>query len=168
MLFRSYFDSDTHTLAIGKNEAFDDSSLYRTVIQLKEFPIIFVFDSAKTEDKTLVQNFNLHHAVEVLEHSKAEATLKLKSGQSVLLKQLKSVESYEVREPSEDKVQAVNTKSFGNTIDTKQLAFSVTDSSAEYVFETMIVMNPALDVNTVREDNVLYVTVDGKKIVINL
>ncbi|HJE19073.1 MAG TPA: heparinase II/III family protein [Aliicoccus persicus] len=164
----SYFDSDTHTLAIGKNEAFDDSSLYRTVIQLKEFPIIFVFDSAKTEDKTLVQNFNLHHAVEVLEHSKAEATLKLKSGQSVLLKQLKSVESYEVREPSEDKVQAVNTKSFGNTIDTKQLAFSVTDSSAEYVFETMIVMNPALDVNTVREDNVLYVTVDGKKIVINL
>ena len=86
----------------------------------------------------------------------------------MLLKQLKSVESYEVREPSEDKVQAVNTKSFGNTIDTKQLAFSVTDSSAEYVFETMIVMNPALDVNTVREDNVLYVTVDGKKIVINL
>lgn len=164
----SYFDGDAHTLAKGKNEAFDDSGLYRTVVQLKEFPIIFVFDAARTEDKELIQNFNLHHAVEVVEHSKEETILKLKSGQSVLLKQLKSVESYKVLEPTDDKVQAVNTKSFGNTVDTKQLAYSVTDSSDQYVFETMISMNPDLNVTTEREENVLYVTVDGKKIVINL
>lgn len=166
----SYFDTDSHTIAKGKNETFGESKLYRSVVQLKKYPIIFVFDSAVVKDQTVVQNFNLHHTVKVTEHRKDKAQLTLKSGQEAILYQLSSVDSYELLDATSNKdiIQAVNTASFGKTVDTHQLQYQKVDVNADYVFETMILMNPDLNVRCKRVKNVLYVTVDGEEIIINL
>ncbi len=165
----SYFENQTYTVAKGKNEAFDTSKLYRTVVQLKDYPIIFIFDRAQTTDKMLVQNFNLYHEVEIVTHDEDRVVLKLKSGQLASLHQLKTTDSYEVLKASNEvPIQAINTSSFGNTVDTHQLRYKAPNPNDDYVFETMIVMDDALDVQCKRVEELLYVTIEGKEIVVNL
>lgn len=164
----SYFENDTYTIVKGKNEAFEAAGLYRTVIQLKQHPVVFLLDKANAQGESVVQNFNLHHSVEIKEHSGEAVRLRLKSGHEVLLRQFNTSVNYEILEASTTKpIQAVNTLSFGKTVDTQQIAFK-SQVRDDYIFETMILLEPALDVTYRRQGELLIVTVNGEDIYINV
>lgn len=164
----SYFENDTYTIVKGKNEAFEAAALYRTVIQLKKYPVIIILDKADVDERVIAQNFNLHHKVEIMKHSSEESILRLGSGHEVVLKQFNSPDDYEIVEASNTKpVQAVNTLSFGKTVDTQQLRFK-SPAGDDYVFETMIVLEPELDVSYRRRDDMLFVHLDEDEIIINI
>lgn len=164
----SYFDNDAYTLVKGKNEAFEGAGLYRTIIQLKQHPIILILDKAHAVDYEIGQNFNLHHKVEIVNHARDEARLRLASGHEVLLKQFNTPDDYEIVEASTTKpIQAVNTLSFGKTVDTRQLRFK-SQASNDYIFETMIVLEPELDVAYRRHGELLFINVNDDEIIINI
>lgn len=103
-----------------------------------------------------------------MNHARDEARLRLASGHEVLLKQFNMPEDYEIVEASTTKpIQAVNTLSFGKSVDTRQLRFK-SQASDDYIFETMIVLEPELDVAYRRRGELLFINVNDDEIIINI
>lgn len=167
----TYYDNHLYTLVKGKHNDFDGShaELTRTVIQLKESPIVLLVDRVKTRVKhglKFEQNFNLDSDVQV-EETKIGYIL-LSGEEAICVRQFINTGKSKIVEGNVNVPIAVNTAGFAKVKETKQLKFNKVTNERN-VFVTALYDNDfTQDFDVEVHENSLKIKIDNTKFYIDL
>ncbi|MCK1975498.1 heparinase II/III family protein [Jeotgalicoccus huakuii] len=154
IVFESYHDNQSFTLVKGRHGDYTgcSSELTRTVVQLKDYPILILLDNLDTDNENplnLVQKFNLATAVDI---DNIDNGYRLTSdGEEMVVKQYLDVDQSRIIKGDKNKPVAVNSAGFAKVKETQQLEFkrSTTNSNVfiTSVYDDRVVENLDIQIN---------------------
>lgn len=164
------FENNQYTLVSGINNDFDGSSakLVRTVIQLKNFPVILLIDSLYTNVKhklKLEQNFNL--ASDVIVEKRGYTYKFFSADEEMTLKQFLPIGQGEIIKGDFDKPIAINTKGFAKVEKTNQIKFKRKTNNRNVFITAIFDERIVKEIKVNNKENLLLVTINNKYIKIN-
>ncbi|MFC6118597.1 heparinase II/III family protein [Macrococcoides bohemicum] len=103
-----YFDHNAYFIVKGRNKGFNDgTTLYRTIIFLKEHEMFFIINEGHSEQQhSFIENYNLHHEVMIETIDSGQFVLS-RSDEKVYVTSYNNVTS-EIIEGRKDPIQAIN------------------------------------------------------------
>ena len=131
-----HFDHKDYFIVKGRNKGFNDgTTLYRTIIFLKEYEMFIIINEGTSEhNHTFIENYNLHHEVEV--KSISENIFELSRNEEKIIIESYNKNTSEIIEGNKDPIQAINATGPSKYNLTKHLQFK--DNGNDTSFGTMI------------------------------
>lgn len=131
-----HFDHKDYFIVKGRNKGFNDgTTLYRTIIFLKEYEMFIIINEGTSEhNHTFIENYNLHHEVEV--KSISENIFELSRNEEKIIIESYNKNTSEIIEGNKDPIQAINATGPSKYNLTKHLQFK--DNGNDTSFVTMI------------------------------
>lgn len=131
-----HFDHKDYFIVKGRNKGFNDgTTLYRTIIFLKEYEMFIIINEGTSEhNHTFIENYNLHHEVEV--KSISENIFELSRNEEKIIIESYNKNNSEIIEGNKDPIQAINATGPSKYNLTKHLQFK--DNGNDTSFVTMI------------------------------
>lgn len=167
----NYYDNKNYTLVSGYNNDYDVSraKLSRTVIQLKNSPIVLLIDQVDRKSKNprrIEQNFNL--ATDVIIEKKDDKYKLISGDEEMMLRQFIPSYRTSVIEGSLEPPVALNTAGFAEVEKTKQIKFN-RSTKEQNVFLTAIYDKRVTgEINVTIKDDILEVIVEDKSLFVYL
>ncbi|QQD85661.1 heparinase II/III family protein [Jeotgalicoccus sp. ATCC 8456] len=168
--FDYHFENENYFLVKGTNNSYDEGSLSRTILYLKQHQVTILVDEVTAyEDISVLHNFNLHHKVETIKLNNSSYKL-VNGNESLILTNHNNIAFDRVIGDKENEpYKAINSVVFNEVVETTQLRNNLKYNTNESPVNIFSIVDGQVDIpiEVHRENRTLYVACDDKKYTIN-